>query len=178
MNDLTSILLKHLAYCKERNWAGVDPYDALNSRLLSAIPLLNSRIPRIALTQTLKRSPINIRRLLLIEKTQNPKALACFLSAFVKLSALRIQGIDEYATQMIERLIALRSPDSRYWCWGYSFPWQTRTMLVPKWSPNLVCTCFVGGALLDAYERRQDIRCLEMAVSAADYIVNDLYWTE
>jgi len=79
---------------------------------------------------------------------------------------------------MVERLIALRSPNDRYWCWGYSFPWQTRTIVVPRGTPNLVCTSFVANALLDAYEQRQDPRCLSMAVSAAEYILNELYWTD
>ena len=176
--DIESVVLKHLAYCKVHDWAGIDPYDALNSKLLTALPFLDSRLPRIALTQALKRSPINIRPLLRIEKTQNPKALACFLSGSLKLAGLRTSDGEDYAGYMIERLSDLRSQGVPYWCWGYSFPWQTRTMLVPKFSPNLVCTTFVAGALLDAYEQRRDSRCLTMAVSAADYIVNDLYWTE
>jgi hypothetical protein len=32
---------------------------------------------------------------------------------------------------MIERLRVLRSPATDYWCWGYGFPWQTRTIVVP-----------------------------------------------
>ena len=78
---------------------------------------------------------------------------------------------------MIERLIALRSRGVPYWCWGYSFPWHTRTVVVPAGAPNLVCTTFVGNALLDAYEEREDQRCLDMAVSAAEYIQDVRYWT-
>ncbi len=46
-----------LAYCEGSDWAGHDPYDALNSRLLQAMPFLQSRVPQIVLTQVLKRSP-------------------------------------------------------------------------------------------------------------------------
>jgi hypothetical protein len=42
----------------------------------------------------------------------------------------------------------------------------------------LVCTTFVANALLDAYEQSLDSQCLDMAVSAATYIVNELYWTD
>ena len=79
---------------------------------------------------------------------------------------------------MIERLRDLRSPGMDYWCWGYSFPWQTRTIVVPSGAPNLVCTSFVANALLDASDHGGDSQCLNMAVSAADYILNELYWTE
>src|SRR5207237_1319788 len=63
-----------------------------------------------------------------------------------------------------------------YWCWGYSFPWQGRKVVVPQGAPNLVCTTFVAGALLDAYEQGGNAQCLTMAASAAEYILNELYW--
>ena len=77
---------KLLGYCEANEWAGHDPYDALNSGVFKALPFLDSRFPRLVLTQVLKRCPINARSLLLVPKTQNPKALALFLSAFLKLS--------------------------------------------------------------------------------------------
>src|SRR5260370_37479886 len=79
---------------------------------------------------------------------------------------------------MIERLIALRSPGVRHWCWGYSFPWQARTIVVASGAPNVVCTTFVGNALLDAYEQRQDRQCLSVALEAAQYILDELYGTD
>jgi hypothetical protein len=175
--EVEAAISKLLAYCRANDWAGYDPYDALNSKVFAAVPFLNSRIPRLILTQALKRSPINIRPLLLIPRTQNPKAIALFLSAFLKLSSIGLAGQEDLVELMIERLIALRSPGVPHWCWGYSFPWQGRTLLVPTGAPNLVCTTFVANALLDAYEQHQEARCLDMAVSAAEYILNDLYWT-
>lgn len=167
---------KLLDYCRCNDWAGYDPYDALNSRIFGILPFLDSDFPRLALTQALKRSSINLRRLLLVQKAQNPKAMGLLLSAFVKLSGAGFLDAEPLAGLMIERLIALRSPGTDYWCWGYSFPWQTRKDIVPRWAPNLVCTAFAANALLDAYENFQDSRCLEMASSAAEYILNELYW--
>jgi rhamnogalacturonyl hydrolase YesR len=177
-NHLEVNILKLLAYCQANDWAGYDPYDAVNSHVFAALPFLNSRVPRLFLTQALKRSPINIRRFLRIPKTQNPKAIALFLSAFLKLSRIGMVKTGDLVDPMFERLIALRSQGVPYWCWGYSFPWQTRTMVVPRGAPNLVCTTFVGNALLDAYEQRQDRRCLDMAMSTAQYILDKLYWTD
>jgi len=150
----------------------------LNSSLFSAVPFLNSRLPRLVLTQALKRSPINVRPFLGIPKTQNPKALALFLSAFLKISEADLSDRDDLVLLMINRLQALRSPGIAYWCWGYSFPWQTRKEVVPAGTPNLVCTTFVANALLDAYEHMADPRCLTMAASAAEYILNELYWSD
>ena len=36
----------------------------------------------------------------------------------------------------------------------------------------------MANALLDAYEAKNDARCLRMAISAAEYILDELYWTE
>jgi len=169
--------LKLLKYCQSRNWAGYDPYDALNSRIFEALPFLNSRLPRLALTQALKRCPINLRPMFLIPGTQNPKGLALFLQAVLKLSKLGlIDGADEITKSLAERIQQLRSPNTSFWCWGYSFPWQTRTQLVPARSPNLVCTLFVTEALLDLYESNPNERYLDIATNAADYIVQELYW--
>ena len=176
--EATAASLKLLAYCRANDWAGHDPYDALNSRIFAALPFLDSRLPRLLATQALKRSPVDLRRLMLIPPTQNPKALALFLAAALKLERVAASQVAGLPELMTERLIALRSPGTPYWCWGYSFPWQTRTLVVPRGTPNLVCTTFVAGALLDAYEQRGDPRCLKMAVSAAEYILNELYRTD
>ena len=167
-----------IAYCQANDWSGYDPYDALNSRLFAASPILNSRIPRIALTQLLKRAPVNVRPLVRIPKTHNPKALALFLASFTRLSRAGMDGMQDRASEMIERLSALRSAGVSCWSWGYSFPWQTRTRIVPSGSPNLVCTTFVANALLDAYEATGDRRCLRMAESAANYVRHTLFWTD
>jgi hypothetical protein len=135
-------------------------------------------LPRLALTQALKRSPINLRRLALIGKTQNPKALALFLAGLLRVQESVVVDREELSAYMIERLIALRSPSSAYWCWGYSFPWQTRENLVPAGAPNLVCTSFVANSLLDAYEQQGNTECLNMVVSAAEYILRELYWED
>ncbi len=177
-NEIKAAIRKLVAYCEAHNWAGYDPYDALNSKILTKVPFLSAKLPRLVFTQALKRSPFNIRPLLLIKKTQNPKAIGLFLSALLNLSRVGLLDQKNLTELMIERLIALRSQGLPFWCWGYSFPWQTRTIIVPAGAPNLVCTCFVASALIDAYEQRGDAQCLRMATSAAEYILSELYWTD
>lgn len=165
-----------LAYCQGNDWAGYDPYDALNSELFDKFKFLDSRIPRLLFTQALKRIPWNPRRLLGIPPTQNPKALGLFLAAHLRFSKLGV--LTEWVTidYLVKRIVALRSTDAPYWCWGYSFPWQTRTVLVPRGSPNLVCTVFVANALLDLYESTGDHQLLEMTRSSAEFVLRELYW--
>src|SRR3989449_11342193 len=96
LEDAKAVALKLLAYCRANGWAGYDPYDALNSRVFATLPFLNSRLTRLVFTQAFKLSPINLRRLLLVPKTQNPKAIALFLSAFLKLSRMGIAQAGEF----------------------------------------------------------------------------------
>src|SRR5215470_5319456 len=177
-HDLDRVIGRLVEYCRRESWAGFDPYDALNSKVFDAAPLLNTRLCRLAFTQALKRCPVNIRRLVLIPKTQNPKALALFLSAFLKLPAEFLPDRKQLVQYMIQRLIALRSPGSPYWCWGYSFPWQGRGILVPRGAANLVCTTFVANSLIDLFEQTDNYQAMEMAISATDYIFDQLYWAD
>jgi hypothetical protein len=175
---LETVTLKLLEYCRSRDWAGYDPYDSLNSKLVAQLKFLDSRFPRLALTQVMKRSPINLRPIFQVPPTKNPKAIALFLSAFLNLRKCGMLSGDDLIWDMVEKLEKLRSPDSRYWSWGYSFPWQTRTKIVPRGFPNLVCTVFAANALLDCYEIYHEKKCLTMALEAAEFILSELYWSE
>jgi hypothetical protein len=171
--------LKVMGFCRANDWAGYDPYDALNSAVFKVLPFLNTRLPRLAFTQAMKRCPFNLRPWLLVPRTQNPKGLALFLTAFLKFEKLGLlDPEEEIVGKMAGILSNLRSPNTPYWCWGYSFPWQTRSLLVPRGAPNLVCTSFVANSLLDLYEACSKAHYLNMAVSAAEYILNELYWTK
>jgi len=167
-----------LDYCRANDWAGYDPYDVLNSKILEHLSFFDSRISRLALTQLMKRSPLNFRPLLRVPKTQNPKAIALFLMALLKLSSLGILEEVDSVRQMVEKLQVLRAEDAANRCWGYSFPWQTRAKIVPRGTPNLVCTVFVANALLNVYELNHDPYCLALALDASEFILNELYWTQ
>ena len=177
-DDVLIITHKLFDYCRSDNWAGYDPYDALNSKLLKYIPLLDCLYPRLVMTQILKRSPINFRPMLMIPKTQNPKALALFLMAFLKLSLNKQFDQGNNLAIIMESIKTLRSPNIPYWCWGYSFPWQGRYLLVPRGEPNLVCTVFVANTLIDVYESNHNTECLAIAASAAEFLLNELYWED
>ena len=168
--------LKLLAYCRANDWAGYDPYDALNSRLFQALPFLDFKLARLAITQANKRSPINIRPLLLIPKSQNPKGLSLFIVSLLKFSRAGVLDKEEDLVKMADRLLELRSENTPYSCWGYNFAWQTRFELVPRGLPNIICTTFAANALLDVYEKFPEPRFLEAAVSACNFILDVLHW--
>jgi hypothetical protein len=172
--DLEVASLELLTYCRGQEWAGWDPYDGLDSAWLHRLPLRNSRVLRVLVIQLNKYSPINMRPLLGIGKSRNPKALALCLSALVRLFRLHLLRSTDPIVELVDLLQDSRSPHAHD-SWGYSFPWQTRSRLVPKGHPNLVCTVFAANALLDAHALLGDERCLEMAKGAATFISEDLY---
>jgi hypothetical protein len=171
-------LFELLNYCKKNEWTGYDPYDALNSKIFNNIPFFDFRLARLGFTQVTKRLPFNIRRLLLIPKTQNPKGLALFLTSLLQIHNCKLLNLEDLIQKLEKRIITLKSKESNYWCWGYSFPWQTREVLVARGAPNIVCTYFVANALLDLFETNGETCYGNMAVSAARYILDELYWTK
>ena len=188
-NKLTESIIRLLDYCQTNNWAGYDPFDGLNSRIFKRLPFLQNRICRLIFIQSMKRSPVNFRHIFLVPKTQNPKAIALFLMAFLKLKKLGLLQDENLITLMTQKLIDLRSPTNSnnssnstnpinssnpYWCWGYNFDWQSRGFFLPKFSPNIICTTFAGNALIDAYHKFADEKYLDMAISAGNFLLKGL----
>jgi len=170
---LQETIKKLLLYCKENTWSGYDPYDGLNSRLFNAIPFTKNKSCRLVFIQVMKRLPINLRPIMLVPKDQNPKGLALFASALLKLSDLGLANAYD-ASFVLNRLIELRSPNKKYFCWGYNFNWQSRGFLIPKFEPNIICTTFAGEALLDTYKKDKNTTYLDMAKSAGKFLLDGL----
>ncbi|MCW7755063.1 hypothetical protein OOT00_13825 [Desulfobotulus sp. H1] len=161
-------------YCRSYSYAGHDPYDALNSPLIQRLTFKNKYL-RIIATQLVRRSPINIRPLLGIQKGENPKGIGLFLWGYTKLH--RMDPKKEYKEEMgylFSRLEALESQGYSGSCWGYNFDWQSRTFFRPKGTPTIVNTSFIGHALLDAYETFGEKTYLEKALSIRHFMLKDL----
>ena len=164
-------LRKHI---EANDFAGYDPYDALNS---PALRLLSSRSKylRIFFTQLLKKLPINLRPILGIKKGLNPKALGLFLWGYAKLYA--VSKDPSYLQTIYQLLDLLEETKSKGYsgnCWGYNFDWQSRAFYVPKYTPTIVNSSFVGHALVDTYRLTGLERALNMALSIPSFILNDL----
>lgn len=160
-------------YCARNDWAGYDPFDGLNSRLFNALPLAKSSLARLAFTQAMKRLPVNLRPLLLIPKSHNPKGLSVFSSALVNLSESGVIKGDGLVRDLLKRLKELRSK-GRNCCWGYNFDWQNRVLRLPRFSPNIICTTFAGNAFLDAYGSSDEKEYLDVARSAGHFILEEI----
>lgn len=110
-----------------------------------------------------------------IKKEYNPKGLGLILWGYAKLCAFDkkpeyLQKID----QLIELLAALKSPNCSGNGWGYNFDWQSRAFNVPKFTPTIVNSSFIGHALLDTHKLTGNQRALELALPIKEFICKDL----
>ena len=154
-------------------FAGSDPYDGLNSRLL-APALRHSRLLRLAVIQGVKRSPVDLRPLLLVPPGLNPKGLALALQGATDYAGL--DDADGRRAWLADALLCLAShpdgtpafgdrvivpgtarrlaADPAAWPeavgWGYDFPWQSKAFLQPAYTPTVVATSFAIDALRSA----------------------------
>jgi hypothetical protein len=161
-------------FIESADYAGYDPYDALNSPLLRCVTA-SSRWARMLTTQMLRRSMVNLRPLLGVRKGHNPKAIGLFLRGYSKLYALRKEP--HYLSRikhLLELLMELRSAGYSGNCWGYNFDWQSRTFFAPRFTPTIVNSSFIGHALLDTYDYTGLPMALNMAIPIKDFILNDL----
>jgi len=172
--DITQATDRLLNYIEASDHAGYDPYDALNSPVLRALSFKN-KWARIALTQFFRRFPVNLRAVFGVKKGHNPKAIGLFLWGYTKLYA--VERKPEYLERikcLLNLLEKLKSNGYSGNCWGYNFDWQTRASLLPKFTPTVVNSSFIGHALIDTYRYTGIQHALDMAVSTKDFILNDL----
>ena len=78
--DVTDVLIQTLEYARECDYTGWDYADGMSSRFLRMLPVENKWL-NIAVQESIKRSPINIRPLALVEQRQNYQGTALFTMA-------------------------------------------------------------------------------------------------
>lgn len=181
------------SYCESEDYKGWDPYDGLNSKVAKAVlPLKYSAFLRLCVIQGFKRSPMNLRKVAMVPKEYNPKGIGLFLQGYCNLYGIiekqssmsvafgtREQILDKI-NYLSGLLLKMRSDEmfpSEYHgaCWGYNFDWQARRLfLFPAYTPTVVATNFCATSLMSAYEITHNQEYLKVALSSADFVMNDL----
>lgn len=176
-------------YCEAEDFKGWDPYDGLNSRVFQALPWLkHSALCRLVMIQGFKRSPWNLRHIAMVPKEHNAKGIGLFLQGYCNLYKAVVQRPElendlgkkevllDQINDLAELLISLQSKGYSGACWGYNFDWQARRLfLFPRYTPTVVATNFCATALFDAYEVTKNERYKSIALSAAEFVMNDLH---
>lgn len=183
-------LVRLKSYCEKEEFKGWDPYDGLNSKVFQALPWMKkSALCRLIVIQGFKRCPVNLRSIALVPKEYNAKGIGLFLSGYCNLYRAVLhhpewernfgkkEEIKNQIKELAELLISLCSQgDYHGACWGYNFDWQARRLfLFPANTPTVVATTFCATALMDAYEVTGNSTYLNVALSAAEFVMNDLH---
>ena len=163
------------SWCREHDFAGHDPFDALNSRVFQSTPLSKSRSARLAWTQLVKRSPADLRKLASVPEQRNAKGLALF--ALAQLARHRAQQTPESENQtrsILSELLSMKAHGYSGAAWGYNFDWQSRNFFAPRNTATIVPTAFAARAFLEAARDLNDAQFLSVARSVCDFILEDL----
>ncbi|HEU4710633.1 MAG TPA: hypothetical protein VFS76_03670 [Pyrinomonadaceae bacterium] len=143
-----------LAWCRDRDFAGHDPFDALNSRVFHSTPFAGSRNARLIWTQLVKRSPLDLRGVAAVPAQRNAKGIALFALATKQ-------------PELLADLLELKIDGYSGACWGYNFDWQSRNFFAPRGTPTIVPTAFAARAFIEQGS-------LQVARSVCDFILRDL----
>lgn len=186
MSEVSSQSLFQTAYdelfswCRQHDFAGHDPFDALNSRLFQATPLAQSRNARFIWTQLVKRSPADVRALVRVPAERNAKGIALFaLAQIANNRRVKTKKAAAGVYEFLAWLMAMRVEGYSGAAWGYNFDWQSRNFFASRNTPTIVPTAFAARALIegqDIQDLDQDLQdeCLKAARSVCDFILKDL----
>jgi hypothetical protein len=167
---------KLVGYCEKEEFKGYDPYDGLTSSFFQSLTFLSRHhLPRLIWIQIFKRSPINLRPMVGIKKSHNPKGLSLFLSGYCTL--YKSDSKKEYLDKIhffINKINEKAIPGFSGACWGYNFDWEATVFSQPINTPTIVVSSFIANSLLDAYEILRDEKLLMTARSTCDFILKDL----
>ena len=103
-----------LAHAEQANFAGYSKFDALNSPRLKQLSM-NSSLLRFVFTQSVMRAPWNVRPLLGVRRSINPKGMALFAMAY--LEWYRRTGSETARERAVDCLdwLARKQHQSRTW---------------------------------------------------------------
>ncbi|WP_036228322.1 glycoside hydrolase family protein [Marinobacterium jannaschii] len=167
-----------LENARRDNFAGFDPFDGLNSKLFKLAPSLKKGIFGLAWIQLHKRSTLNLRPLLGVQKARNPKGVGLFILGLLEdYQRTGDAAFLKEATRLGDWLLEQKSDQSvwKHACWGYHFDWNARAFFVPKGKPNIITTIYVAQALYALGLETGGQSYTNAALDAAYFIVDSLY---
>lgn len=185
--DLLAVLRDTLGYARRRGYAGPDYADGMSSKLLEALPV-DSKWLNLLVQESVKRAPVNLRPLLLVETRRNYKGSALFAMANLNVRTLRAHrdpsaileadGVDyrAEARSLVEWLLDNRSRGYAGFCGGHNHEIQHLDGRGVPNDPDVVSTSYAVKALLEA--ATFDPSYADVARSAADFVVEDLNYRE
>ena len=158
----------------ENDWKDYDPFDGLSSKVANFFTF-NNHYLRIALQQSVRRFPINLRPILGIKKTTGSKGMGFCALGYLKL--YKATRKEEYLNKMrhcLDWLTRNYSEGHSGYAWGNHFSYESRGGGIPLNVPTIVWTSLIANVFLDAYEALGESKYFEVAQSAGNFIVQDI----
>lgn len=174
-NFLIKVYDELFAWCEREEFSGFDPFDGLNSLIFQSLPLKTFALARLAWLQSVKRSPVNLRKILSVKKGVNAKGIALF--ALAELSRFRATQEEKHAENsqnLLKKLLTQKIQIPNRTAFGYNFDWQSRAFFAPQGTPTIVPTAFAARAFIEAYELFKTESYLETAREICEFICTDL----
>ncbi len=172
-DEVADSLERVLHYAEHNEYTGYNKYDALDSKLLWFLSFGNKFL-RLVYSQVVMRFPLNLRPLLLVPKSRNPKGIALFAMAYMNRYKSAGNPDDlRKAEDLLDWLLTHPSKGYKGICWGYQHPWQDVGFFAPAHLPNRVVTYFVDTALMDCYEITQKEKYLKAAQDSINFLLNE-----
>ncbi len=157
MTNLNEIYTALMDNARKDNFAGWDPFDGLESKLFQTTPLRHLAPARVAWLQMIKRSPVNLRRLLLVPQGVNPKGIALFRLAGLARYRADPSPANQASLDLILHSVSNRGIENESkgtLAYGYNFDWQSRAFYAPKGTPTIVPTAFAARAIYEEWEAK------------------------
>ena len=175
-SSVENSLAKLRDYVEAENHKGYDPYDTLNAKLNFSI--LGKWGPVLAI-QVQKRNPINIRKLIGIEKEYNPKAMGLFLHTYSLLYRHNPTADNKNKMNFFYRwLLKNYTKGYKGYCWGYNFDWASPGKYLKAHSPTIVVSGFISKGIFEYYQATKDPKAVEILKSIGEFVLHDLPITE
>jgi uncharacterized protein YyaL (SSP411 family) len=170
------LVTETLRYARAREYTGWDYADGMSSELLAALPVEN-RWLNLAVQETIKRAPVNLRPYARVIPRRNYKGTGLF--AMANLHAARLFDEECYvreADDLLSWLVENRTPGYSGFCGSHQHLIQHPDRLGTLADSDVVSTGFAVQALLAGAQL--DPEYGEVARTAADFVLTDLEYTE
>jgi hypothetical protein len=167
-----------IRYVEKENYKGYDPYDSLRSPAIESLP----SFAKFGIQQIQVRNPINIRRLLRVQKWYLPKGMALFLHSFSALSAY-----EERRKNILDAELHLRKADFFYrWllknatqgyngmCWSMEFAIAKQNRINQAGIPSSVLACFAGNAMYEYYFASGRSEIIDSMKEIAQFLLTEI----
>lgn len=172
-------LIKLHEYCKSEEYKGYSLFDSHNSPF--PFHKLGHKLSFL-INQLIKRSPINIRPLIAVEKQYNPKGMGLFLYVYSMMKSNSIIELDDIDDSILFFFSWLEENYSKNHVgkgWGYHYDWpKSDGTFVPKDTPNSVVTAFNSRAIFEYYLFSKSNEAYNLLLGAKEFILNNTHKIE